>query len=57
MKRSKEKEAIIKVLQVYGLKEANLTSEFTREVIAEDIMKAQQEIWNEALSEIGLELK
>ena len=57
MKRSKEKEAIIKVLQVYGLKEANLTSEFTREVIAEDIMKAQQKIWNEALSEIGLELK
>ena len=57
MKRSKEKEAIIKVLQVYGLKEANLTSEFMREVIAEDIMKAQQEIWNEALSEIGLELK
>ena len=57
MKRTKEKEAIMKVLQVYGLKEANLTSEFTREVIAEDIMKAQQEIWNEALSEIGLELK
>ena len=57
MKRSKEKEAIIKVLQVYGLKEANLTSEFMREVIAEDIMKAQQEIWNAALSEIGLELK
>ena len=55
--RTKEKEAIMKVLQIYGLKEANLTSEFTREVIAEDIMKAQQEIWNEALSEIGLELK
>ena len=57
MKRTKEKEAIIKVLQVYGLKEANLTSEFTREVIAEDIMKAQQEIWQEALSQIGVELK
>ena len=57
MKRSKEKEAIIKVLQVYGLKEANLTSEFMREVIAEDIMKAQQEIWQEALSQIGVELK
>lgn len=57
MKRTKEKEAIMKVLQVYGLKEANLTSEFTREVIAEDIMKAQQEIWQEALSQIGVELK
>ena len=57
MKRTKEKEAIMKVLQIYGLKEANLTSEFTREVIAEDIMKAQQEIWQEALSQIGVELK
>ncbi len=57
MKRSKEKEAIIKVLQVYGLKEANLTSEFTREVIAEDILQAQREIWDNALSEMGLELK
>ena len=57
MKRTKEKEAIMKVLQIYGLKEANLTSEFTREVIAEDSMKAQQEIWQEALSQIGVELK
>jgi hypothetical protein len=57
MKRTKEKEAIIKVLQVYGLKEANLTSEFTREEIAEEIMKTQQEIWQEALSQIGVELK
>ena len=57
MKRTKEKEAIMKVLQMYGLKEANLTSEFTREVIAEDITKAQQEIWQEALSQIGVELK
>ena len=57
MKRTKEKEAIMKVLQVYGLKEANLTSEFTREVIANSILKEQQEIWNDALSEIGVELK
>tara|TARA_R100000008_G_C3475339_1_gene111081 strand:- start:324 stop:497 length:174 start_codon:yes stop_codon:yes gene_type:complete len=57
MKRTKEKEAIMKVLQIYGLKEANLTSEFTREVIAEDILQAQREIWDNALSEMGLELK
>ena len=57
MKRTKEKEAIMKVLQIYGLKEANLTSEFTREVIANSILKEQQEIWNDVLSEIGVELK
>ncbi len=57
MKRTKEKEAIMKVLQIYGLKEANLTSEFTREVIANSILQEQQEIWNDALSEIGVELK
>ena len=57
MKRTKEKEAIMKVLQVYGLKEANLTSEFTREVIANSNLQEQQEIWNDALSEIGVELK
>ena len=57
MKRTKEKEAIMKVLQIYGLKEANLTSEFTREVIAHSILKEQQEIWNDALSEMGIELK
>ncbi len=57
MKRTKEKEAIMKVLQIYGLKEAHLTSEFTREVIANSILKEQQEIWNDALSEIGVELK
>tara|TARA_Y100000593_G_scaffold1269_1_gene2581 strand:- start:971 stop:1138 length:168 start_codon:yes stop_codon:yes gene_type:complete len=54
---SKEKEAIMKVLQSYGLKQANLTSDFAREQIADDIMKAQREIWTEALSEMGLELK
>ena len=57
MKRTKEKEAIMKVLQIYGLKEANLTSEFTREVIANSILQEQQEIWNDALSEIGVELE
>ena len=57
MKRTKEKEAIMKVLQIYGLKEANLTSEFTREVIAEDILKAQKKIWTDALAQVGIELE
>ena len=57
IKMTKEKEAIMKVLQSYGLKQANLTSEFAREEIADEIMKAQREIWTEALSEMGLELK
>jgi hypothetical protein len=56
-KRTKEKEAIMKVLQIYGLKEANLTSEFTREVIAEDIMKEQKKIWTNALAEVGITLE
>ena len=54
---SKEKEAIMKVLQSYGLKQVNLTSDFAREQIADDIMKAQREIWTKALSEMGVELK
>ena len=41
----KEKEAIMAVLQTHGLKQANLTSEFAREQIADDIMEAQREIW------------
>ena len=57
MKRTREKEAIMKVLQIYGLKEANLTSEFTREVIAEDILKAQKKIWTDALAQVGIELE
>ena len=57
MKRIKEKEAIMKVLQVYGLKEANLTSEFTRELIAEDILKAQKEVWVETLASAGITLE
>ena len=40
MKRTKEKEAIMKVLQSYGLKQANLTSDFAREQIADDDKKS-----------------
>ena len=47
----------MEVLQVHGLKQANLTSEFAREKIADDIMEAQKKIWTEALSEMGVELK
>jgi hypothetical protein len=56
-KDTKEKKAIMQALQVHGLKQANLTSEFTREQIADDIMEAQKKIWTEALSEMGVELK
>ena len=54
---TKEKEVIMKVLQSYGLKQANLTSDFAREQIADDIMEAQKKVWTEALSKMGLELK
>ena len=54
---TKEKEAIMKVLQSYGLKQANLTSDFAREQIADDILEKQKEVWTKALSEMGLELK
>ena len=56
-KDTKEKKAIMEVLQVHGLKQANLTSEFAREQIADDIMEAQKKVWTEALSKMGLELK
>ena len=56
-KDTKEKKAIMEVLQVHGLKQANLTSEFAREQIADDIMEAQKKIWTEVLSEMGVELK
>tara|TARA_Y100000114_G_scaffold156575_1_gene184213 strand:+ start:2337 stop:2513 length:177 start_codon:yes stop_codon:yes gene_type:complete len=56
-KDTKEKKAIMEVLQVYGLKQANLTSEFAREQIADDILKAQRVIWQEVLEEVGVELK
>lgn len=56
-KRTKEKEAIMAVLQSYGLKQANLTSDFTREQIADDIMKEQKKIWTNALAEVGITLE
>ena len=56
-KRTKEKEAIMAVLQSYGLKQSNLTSEFTREQIADDIMKEQKKIWTNALAEVGITLE
>lgn len=56
-KRTKEKEAIMAVLQSYGLKQANLTSDFTREQIADDIMKEQKKIWTDALAEVGITLE
>ena len=57
MKRKKEKEAIMAVLQSYGLKQANLTSEFAREEIADEILNAQKKIWTDALAQAGIELE
>ena len=57
MKRNKEKEAIMAVLQSYGLKQANLTSEFAREEIADEILNAQKKIWTDALAQAGIELE
>ena len=57
IKMTKEKEAIMTVLQSHALKQTDLLSDFAREEIADEIMKAQKEIWTEALSEMGLELK
>ena len=57
MKRNKEKEAIMAVLQSYGLKQANLTSEFAREEIADEILNAQKKIWTDALAQVGIELE
>ena len=57
MKRIKEKEAIMAVLQSYGLKQANLTSEFAREEIADEILNAQKKIWTDALAQAGIELE
>ena len=52
-----EKEVIMAILQSHGLKQTNLTSEFAREAIADEIMEAQREIWTEALSQAGIELQ
>ena len=57
MKRNKEKEAIMAVLQSYGLKQANLTSEFAREESADEILNAQKKIWTDALAQAGIELE
>ena len=57
MKRNREKEAIMAVLQSYGLKQANLTSEFTREEIADEILNVQKKIWDATLAQVGIELK
>ena len=56
-KMTKEKKAIMDVLQSHGFWGTQLTSDFAREQIADDIMKAQKKIWTEALSKMGLELK
>ena len=56
-RRNREKEAIMAVLQSYGLKQANLTSEFAREEIADEILNAQKKIWTDALAQAGIELK
>ena len=45
------------VLQSYGLKQANLTSEFAREEIADEILNAQKKIWTDALAQAGIELE
>ena len=57
MKRTREKDAIMAVLQSYGLKQANLTSEFAREEIADEILNAQKKIWTDALAQAGIELE
>jgi len=54
---TKEKEAIMTVLQSHALKQTDLLSDFAREEIADEIMEAQREIWNKVLSEAGIELK
>jgi hypothetical protein len=54
---SKEKEAIMAILQSHGLKQTNLTSEFAREKIADDIMEAQKKIWTDVLSQAGITLE
>ena len=57
IKMTKEKEAIMTVLQSHALKQTDLLSDFAREEIADEIMEAQREIWNKVLSEAGIELK
>ena len=54
---TKEKKAIMDVLQSHGFWGTQLTSDFAREQIADDILEKQKEVWTKALSEMGLELK
>ena len=53
---TKEKEIIMMVLQSHALKKTDLLSDFAREEIADEIMEAQKLVWNEVLSDIGIEL-
>ena len=53
---TKEKEAIMTVLQSHALKQTDLLSDFAREEIADEIMEAQKLVWNEVLNDIGIEL-
>ena len=54
---TKEKKAIMDVLQSHALKQTDLLSDFAREEIADEIMEAQREIWTNALSEVGIVLE
>ena len=54
---TKEKKAIMDVLQSHGFWGTQLTSDFAREQIADESMEAQKVGGTEALSEMGLELK
>ena len=54
---TEEKKAIMRILQTYGLKQVNLTSAFAREEIADEILKAQREIWVDAICKAGITLK
>ena len=54
---TKEKQAIMDVLQAHVLKRTDLLSDFAREKIADEIMEAQREIWTRALDEVGIVLE
>ena len=54
---TEEKKAIMRILQTYGLKQVNLTSDFAREEIADEILKAQREIWVDAIFKAGITIE
>ena len=54
---TKEKEAIMTILQSHALKQTDLLSDFAREQIADEIMDAQRKIWTDALSQAGITLE